>query len=216
MRLFEISAESLLGLALLAYEWGTRPSNQMSTAFVLLSGFLFGIAAIRFFQWERSLLDRGELPSFFKELRSSREVWALWRSGIHFHASEEHKLSQWKRVILHDPCGEFINIMAIDDKNSPAQLKRDVRRTIIKFKIDNPECELRLFSGVISEGMVISDPKRWNGWIRLESGLPIPGGIERSQRYIYKLLDRKLFNVLVRYYEQVWDDGQRTRVPSHN
>ena len=210
--------EFILGIAFTLLErgiWGNTPMSKM--IYLVLGGVLIGIGIVRFVYGQFLNLtydNSGDLPGLEKELRRVHEAWALWRIGTHLRVSQELKLPQWKRVILIDPGGDLIKILARDDKRPLSVLVDNIRETTREYLELNGEREIRWYNGIISETMIIANPNsRLRAWIRLESGLPIPGGFGRSQRYIYRLFHPRLYKTLHDYYNAIWDNTDCTRKP---
>jgi len=186
----------------------TALNDPLKTILLIVSiiALVIGLAIIisrRFF-----LIPFVQRPyiSLEQEIKRSNEVWFSWYSGsVKLAEGSLFENNHKYKFILTKP-----NSMAIHEIGKVANIgEEELNSDIIKFTniIKSKKHEIKWFDGFIGSSMIISDPEKSIGWVRIEAFLPYIGSKFRPSIKIYKKYNETAFLRYKNLFLDLWEKG---------
>lgn len=144
--------------------------------------------------------------SLEEEVEKADTVWFAWHSGS-VRLAEGGTLFEMNkkyRIILTDPNSQAIKELGKVSNVGSGKLEADIRELTNKLIEQNQN--VKWFDGFLGSSIIIANPNKENGWVRIESFIPIMASKFRPGIKIYRQGHEQKFLRYRDLYDEIWNN----------
>ena len=172
-------------------------------------------------KWICKLTKRNHIETYLErppksledEIKDVEEVWFAWHTGsVKVADGGLFGLHKKFRFILTKPNSQAVEELGKWSNANSENLNKDI--IALSKKLVNHKIDIKHFDGFLGCSIVFGNPKNGDGWVRIESYLPIMEPRLRPSIKIFKKHNEKEFNRYYELYNKLWDKSVEYINPS--